>query len=147
MKVDFARIHREEALKRLLGYLWAAPVTATAVAIGLLLLARFRVVDGVVEMHGPLIAGVLKRLPVSALALTLGHAVFARDDSSMAFTREHERVHVRQYARWGPLFIPAYLACSAWLYLRGRDGYRENPFEVEAFREEGKRGIGARRTL
>ena len=128
-------------MKRVLGYLWAAPVTAAAIGIGLLLLARFRVVDGVVEMHGPRVAGVLKRLPMPALALTLGHAVFARDPDALARTRRHEHVHVRQYARWGLLFVPAYLSCSAWLYVRGRDPYRENPFEVEAFRCEGAGGV------
>ena len=35
--------------------------------------------------------------------------------------------------RWGLLFVPAYLACSAWLWLRGYDAYLDNPFEVEAY--------------
>ena len=29
--------------------------------------------------------------------------------------------------------IPAYLGASAYLFLRGRDAYRDNPFEVEAY--------------
>ena len=122
-------------MKRLLGYLWAAPVTATAIGIGLLLVARFRVVQGVIEMHGPQVAWMLRRMPVPALAMTVGHAVFGRDEQALDVTRSHEHVHVRQYARWGPLFIPLYLGWSAWLYLRGRDGYRENPFEIEAYAE------------
>ncbi|HMO84113.1 MAG TPA: hypothetical protein PKC18_04240 [Lacipirellulaceae bacterium] len=47
--------------------------------------------------------------------------------------RAHELVHVRQYERWGPLFVPAYLACSAVIWLRGGDAYLDNPFEREAF--------------
>jgi hypothetical protein len=43
-------------------------------------------------------------------------------------------VHVRQYERWGPLFVPAYLVSSLVLWLRGRDPYWDNPFEVEARR-------------
>jgi hypothetical protein len=118
---------------RILHYLWAGPNTALAVGIGLLLFARFRIVEGVIEIHGPAVAWVLKRLPVSALAMTMGHAIFGRDDRALNVTRKHEQVHVRQYARWGLFFIPAYLGCSVWLYLKGRDGYLENPFEIEAY--------------
>ena len=39
-----------------------------------------------------------------------------------------------QYERWGPIFIPAYLSCSAYLWMRNKDAYRDNPFEVEAYR-------------
>jgi hypothetical protein len=49
------------------------------------------------------------------------------------FCRSHELVHVRQYERWGVLFIPAYLLCSLVLWLTGRDPYRDNPFEREAY--------------
>jgi len=31
-----------------------------------------------------------------------------------------------------PFFVPAYLLCSLLLRLRGRDGYRDNPFEIRA---------------
>lgn len=118
---------------RILSYLWAGPNTMLAIGIGLLLIARFRIIDGVIEMHGPAVAWALKRLPVSPLAMTVGHAIFAQDAVALALTRKHEHVHVRQYARWGVFFIPAYLGCSAWLALRGRDGYMENPFEIEAY--------------
>ncbi|MFO1021040.1 MAG: hypothetical protein U0903_10135 [Planctomycetales bacterium] len=43
-------------------------------------------------------------------------------------------VHVRQWLL-GPFFIPAYLLCSVWLILTGRDSYRDNPFEREAFHQ------------
>jgi hypothetical protein len=68
--------------------------------------------------------------------MTLGHAVFGRDRAALDLTRQHEHVHVRQYSRWGLFFIPADLGWSSWLYLRGRDGYRDNPFEVEAYAED-----------
>jgi hypothetical protein len=29
--------------------------------------------------------------------------------------------------------VPAYLGCSAWLWLRGRHPYWDNPFEREAY--------------
>jgi tetratricopeptide (TPR) repeat protein len=50
--------------------------------------------------------------------------------------REHERVHVRQYERWGPLFIPLYLAAAAIAWWKGLDPYRDNPFEREAFERD-----------
>lgn len=118
---------------RILGYLWAGPNTAFAIGIGLLLMGRFRVVQGVLEIHGPAICWALNRMPVSALAMTVGHVVFGQSELALDLTRKHEHVHVRQYARWGVFFVPAYLAASAWLYLRGRDAYRENPFEIEAY--------------
>ncbi len=39
---------------------------------------------------------------------------------------------MRQYQRWGPLFLPAYLFASAWQLVRGRHAYRDNPFERDA---------------
>jgi hypothetical protein len=71
--------------------------------------------------------------------MTLGHTILGRDRESLEVSREHEHVHVRQYERWGPLFIPAYLGSSAWMWLRGRDAYRDNPFEVEAFADDARR--------
>ncbi|MGL5096793.1 MAG: hypothetical protein ACRDD1_14455, partial [Planctomycetia bacterium] len=71
-----------------------------------------------------------------AAALTLGHVVLGRDRARLDATRAHEAVHVRQYETWGPFFIPLYLGLSAVLYLRGRDAYRENPFEREAYDQE-----------
>jgi hypothetical protein len=104
-----------------------------AIAIGLLLGGRFRRVDGVIEIHGRWVARVLRRLWVPATAITIGHVVFGQTAQSLDITRKHERVHVRQYERWGAIMVPAYLLASAYLYLSGRDGYRENPFEIEAY--------------
>ncbi len=126
--------------RRVPAYLWAAPNTA----IGLALAALTRLtggsvsaVEGVVEATGGAGAWLLRHvvpLPGGAQAITLGHVVLAVDADAARRTRRHERVHVRQYERWGPLFVPAYLGASLWLWLRGRDAYRANPFEVEAYR-------------
>ena len=100
---------------------------------------RVRFVDGVLEMHGRTIAWVLKHLiPISggAGAMTFGHVVIGRDTERLDATRFHERVHVRQYERWGIFFYPAYLLSSFWLILRRRDSYLENPFEKEAYEAE-----------
>ena len=120
-------------------YVWAAPTTALGLLVVLagLWRAQARLVDGVLEAHGPTLAWLLLHLtlvPGGAAALTLGHVVIARDRRSLELTRGHERVHVRQCEEaWGPLFVPAYLAASLWAMLRGRSFYFDNRFEVEAF--------------
>jgi hypothetical protein len=128
---------------RWLRYAWAAPTTA----IGLLVAAgafvprgRIRVVDGVLEIHSPLIASLLRRcVPIAggAAAMTLGHVVIGQDDRCLACTRRHERVHVRQCEVWGPAFIPAYLAASLWALATGKGMYAGNYFERQAWRDEG----------
>jgi hypothetical protein len=98
--------------------------------------AHVRVVDGVVEAHGPALAWLLSccaLVPGGAAALTLGHVVIGRDRWSLESTRTHERVHVRQCEAWGPLFVPAYLSASLWAIMCGGDVYVDNRFEVEAF--------------
>jgi hypothetical protein len=116
-----------------LKYLWVSPYTITGIAIGLILGGRFQRVNGVVEIYGPRIKKSLSTMPVPAMAMTFGHVVFGVNQDALEVTRQHEAVHVRQYERWGPLFVPAYLLASAYLYVQGRDAYRENPFEVEAY--------------
>ena len=114
-------------------YLWTAPNTIIGIVTGWLLGGRFRVVDGVIEIESARIAWMLRRMWVPASAMTLGHVVLGQDRTSLHRTRRHERVHVRQYERWGIFFLPAYGICSLFLFATGRDGYRENPFEVEAY--------------
>lgn len=122
-----------KSIRRIAAHVWASPYTVTGITIGLLLGGRFQRVDGVIEIHGPRVAKVLHRLWVPALALTFGHVVFGQDEASLRTTRNHERVHVHQYERWGIAFVPAYLICWIVLSIQGRDGYRDNPFEVEAY--------------
>ena len=115
---------------------WAAP--NTALGLGLVALARATggaasVVDGVVEASGGVVGRMLGRGGIAAM--TLGHVVVGRDAAALARTRRHERVHVRQYARWGPFFLPAYAAASAWVWARGRRAYRDNAFEIAAYDE------------
>jgi hypothetical protein len=120
---------------RPLVYLWASPTTFVG-----LLFAPFaggvRIVDGVIEIYGGLAALVLRHCTLlrgGASAMTLGHVVIARTPELLDLTRSHERVHVRQCERWGPLFIPAYLIASLLVLIRGGDAYRDNPFEREAY--------------
>jgi hypothetical protein len=120
-------------------YLWTFPTTSLGLAIAFLSLVsggRVRVVTGVLEVHGGFASLLLRRLiPLQggASAMALGHVVIGRDQNCLDLTRNHERVHVSQAERWGPFFIPLYLALSALALFRGQDPYRANPFEREAY--------------
>jgi hypothetical protein len=124
---------------RFLIYLWAFPTTLVGlvfVVAALLSGGRTRIVGGVLEVHGGIICFFLRRctlLKGGASAMTLGHVVLGRDEMTLDHTRRHERVHVRQCERWGPLFLPAYVLASLVTLLRGGQAYRDNPFEREAF--------------
>jgi hypothetical protein len=131
----------------LLRYLWALPNTLIGLLfVPFVLVTRgsVRVVDGVLELHGWFLSGILRNCVVmrgGAAAMTLGHVVLARDERSLCATRRHERVHVRQCERWGPAFIPAYLAAAVWGFITGRGAYKGNHFERQAFQEDGCRLI------
>ena len=130
-------------LLRPLLYLWVLPTSC----VGLIFLiptlltgGRANWIDGVLELHGGFTAWFLRRttslwLPGGASAMTLGHVVLGVDADTLARTRAHERVHVRQCERWGILFLPVYLGSSLILWCRGRDAYYDNRFEREAYRE------------
>ena len=120
-------------LQRLPLYAWASP--ATAIGLCLATLARaggasVRCVDGVLEIGG----GSLGRMARQSrfVAITLGHVVLGVDEPTLDACRAHERAHVRQYERWGPLFLPLYAASSLWEALRGRRIYFDNHFERQA---------------
>ena len=129
-----------------LAYAWASPTTLLGLAFATLALpgGRWRGVEGVLEASGGWLPRLLGLAPIGggAAAVALGHVVLARDQAALDRTRSHERVHVRQAERWGPLFVPAYLLVAGWLLVRRRDPWREHPFEVEA--REGERGTGNR---
>jgi hypothetical protein len=126
-------------MHRLAAYLWTSPNTL----LGLLLAApdlvtrrHVRRVRGVLEIAGPWVGLLLRRgtlLKGGARAITFGHVVLAVSPEALDQSRDHERVHVAQYERWGPLFIAAYLVASLLAWARGGDPYRDNRFEREAF--------------
>lgn len=119
---------------RAAAYLWAAPNTLLGLAAGALMLAgggRLHLVRGAAEFSGGLLGSLARRQRFCAL--TLGHVILGTSARSLALARRHEHVHVRQYERWGPLFLPAYAASSAWQVLRGRRAYLDNAFERQAY--------------
>jgi hypothetical protein len=128
---------------KVLRYLWTSPTTMPGLlvaAAALLSGGEGQVNNGVLEVHGGFASIFLRHLiPLSggASAMTLGHVVIARDARLLDLTRAHERVHVRQAERWGPLFIPLYLGASLIAWLKGDDPYKDNVFEREAFERSG----------
>jgi hypothetical protein len=126
-------------ITRLPAYLWALPTTTVGLCIGttaLITRGHMQCVDGVLEFYGGFVTWLLENatlLKGGASAMTLGHIVLGRTKFDLDRTRLHERIHVAQCQRWGPLFIPAYLLASAWIHLKHRDPYRDNPFEKEAY--------------
>jgi hypothetical protein len=120
-------------------YAWASPTTMLGLAFlpaALVSGGGVRLVDGVLEIHGGCAAFFLRRctlLKGGASAMTLGHVVLGRDRECLEWSRVHERVHVKQCERWGPLFVVAYLVGSLVALARGGRAYRDNPFEREAY--------------
>ena len=119
-------------------YVWAAPYSAIGLAFGvaaLLFGSSVRIQMGVLEFGGGSAGKWVSRLPApfAFSAITFGHVVLGIDHATLTVVRTHEHVHVRQYERWGPLFVPAYLFSSLVQLLRGRNFYRDNYFEREAY--------------
>lgn len=126
---------------RLLAIVWASPYTLLGASLGLLGLCsggRARIRGRSIEFYGGFTTWFVRHLPSGQFvtAITFGHSILGQTDASLDIAHEHEMVHVRQYERWGPLMGPAYLLCSLMLWLGGKDAYRDNPFEREAYGTE-----------
>jgi hypothetical protein len=128
---------RLNRMVRLAALLWAAPCSAVGLAFGglvLLLGGRARARAGTLEVSwrddDAACGRLARRLPFQAI--TLGHVIVGVTAQALERSRAHERVHVRQYERWGLLFFPAYAASSLWQWLRGRRPYWDNAFEIDA---------------
>jgi hypothetical protein len=124
---------------RIATYVWTSPTTLVGLTAGMLALGtggKARVRRGVIEFHGGFIGWAFRgigRVAIHPGAMTLGHVILGDDPAFLDEVRDHEHVHVRQAERWGPFFVPAYLLASLYAAARGRDAYRHNWFEREAF--------------
>jgi hypothetical protein len=122
----------------ILRYAWASPATVVGLALSAIALcagARVRCIGGVIEVGGGPLRTLTSRLPscASFAAITFGHIVIGVDHDVLREVREHERVHVQQYERWGLLFFPLYVGSSVIQLLAGGNPYRDNAFEREAY--------------
>lgn len=123
-------------LRQFLLIVWVSPTTLPAACIGCLGLLFGTSVQrkgNTLEFHGGLVSWLLSKTPVNAAAITLGHVIWGRSTELLDDCRAHELVHVRQYERWGPLFLPMYLLFSLSNWAQRQHPYYDNPFEREAF--------------
>ncbi len=124
---------------------WTLPTTLVGLILGVALTplgVRWRVRRGTLECFGePVRRWVLQPWwrpggnEMGFMAITLGDVILGVSGAALDAARDHEQVHVRQAHRWGPLFIPAYLAAGGWAWARGRRAYFDNPFERQAYGE------------
>jgi hypothetical protein len=120
--------------------LWAAPCSLLGLLIGAAMLlagGRMRWADGALECclgQGALAAWLQRHQPFAAI--TLGHVIVALQAEDLHRLGAHERVHVKQFERWGALMLLAYPAASLWAWLQGEDPYLANCFEQEAYRAD-----------
>ena len=123
---------------RAVPYAWAGLYSAVGLALGLVALqfgASMRVHSGALEFGGGRVGKWVSSLPApfAFSAITFGHVILGIDHATLIAVRSHEHVHVRQYERWGPFFVPAYLLSSLVQLVRGRNPYLDNYFEREAY--------------
>ena len=129
------------SLLQVLRIVWALPYTLLGLSIGGIGLCaggqvRFR--GRVIEFYEGGTKWFVTHIPGGPfMAFTLGHTIHGESESALDIAHDHEMVHVRQFERWGPLMGPAYLISSFVLWIVGRRPYRDNPFEREAYGEEG----------
>jgi hypothetical protein len=93
--------------------------------------------DGKVPNHSchiwPWLKGPAQRfiLPNWA-AITIGRHIFSWQQLD-EFSLAHELCHVRQWSQHGIMYIPHYFAASRAAKAAGKDQYRGNAFEAEAY--------------
>lgn len=117
---------------------WPAPYTLIGLAIGSLGLVtggHGRIRQGAIEFYGGATRWFVRRLPLgpSTAAITLGHTILGQTSDGLDYCAAHERIHVRQFERWGILMGPVYLFASFWAWKAGGHFYRDNIFEREAY--------------
>ena len=112
------------SISKLARIAWASPNTLIGLTLALLGLpfgARLRRGEGAILISN---YPYLRWLP--PVGVTFGHCILYRpgvgpDDPVRRYDKtgwqrlgDHERAHVRQYERWGPFFLPVYLASALW---------------------------------
>lgn len=131
------------SILQILGFAWASPYTLLGLLIGgvgLMTGGTAQRRGRTLEFYGGAVTWFVTHLPHGqfTLAMTLGHTILGRTAASLDVARPHELVHVRQFERWGFFMGPAYLLSSLVLWLMGRQPYRDNPFEKQAYDETGR---------
>lgn len=124
-------------LVRLAKIAWASPCSAVGLFLAAMLVlagGKARPASGTIEAVWRSRRALCGRRArrIFFRAITFGHVILAVTEEELIGLRGHERVHVRQYERWGLGFFLAYPALSLWQWLHGHRAYWDNPFEVQA---------------
>jgi hypothetical protein len=121
------RLSTLDAMPTLLGFVWTAPNTLLGLVLGLLTFQVPRLAHGLVlfDRCPRGLTALMRR--ANRGAMTVGFVVLSATPVEGALLA-HEKHHVRQYCRWGPLFIPVYLVLAIPF------GYRRHPMEIAARR-------------
>jgi hypothetical protein len=119
---------------------WASTWSVWGMAVGILGLLTgggVRRRGPILEFWGGMLPLFLKYFPFIAGSpvATFGHVVVGRSERYLDACRPHQLVHVKQYERWGPLFVPTYLTLGLAMWCCGKRPYYDNPFEREAFQQ------------
>src|SRR6476661_5497934 len=94
------------AIKKTCLIAWASPYSAAGVLIGvvgILTGGKGRMRAGALEFYGGATAWLVRHLPTGrgTLGMTLGHVIIGQTAHGLDQCSSHERVHVRQFERWG----------------------------------------------
>lgn len=125
------------SFKTVIKVLWAAPCSAVGLVLAAVVIAfggKAVLNRGAVEVTYRQSRAHCGRLAVGLpfRGIVFGHVILAVTAEELVSIAAHERVHVAQYERWGPLFFLAYPLSSVWQWLNGRNAYWHNYFEVQA---------------
>ena len=121
-------------MENTLGFIWTLPNTVLGLLAGALTFQAPRVQEGALVFDRAPRGLTWLLLRMNRSAMTVGFVIVsARPLTPTALA--HERHHIRQYCRWGPLFIPVYLALAVPY------GYWRHPFEIAARRAAGEEEV------
>jgi hypothetical protein len=115
----------------LLGFIWTVPNTVLGLVLGAFTFQLPRAHGGafVFDRRPRGLTRILRVM--NRTAMTVGFVIVAAVPVEGTLLA-HERHHIRQYSRWGPLFIPVYLMLAIPY------GYRRHPMERAARRAAGE---------
>lgn len=114
-----------------MGFIWTLPNTVIGLVLGLLTFQAPRLHAGALVFdRGP--RGLTRAMrAMNRSAMTVGFVIVSGVPVEGQLLL-HERHHIRQSMRWGPLFIPVYLLLAVPY------GYRRHPMERAARRAAGE---------